>query len=76
MAIKRKLPRKVFAVFNLVIEFFSEKDNILADNLVKRKIDIAYMSVLYGKLDHLNKTLQGKNLNLVKVSSKITSFRN
>ena len=49
---------------------------MLADNLVKRKLDIAYMSDLYGKFNHLNKTLQGKNLNLVKVKSKITSFRN
>ena len=56
--------------------FFSEKDKVLADNLVKRKIDIAYMSNLYGKINNLNKTLQGKNLNLVKVKSKITSFRN
>ena len=31
---------------------------------------------LYGKFYHLNKNLQGKNLNLVKVISKITSFRN
>ena len=48
----------------------------MADNLVQRKIDIAYMSDLYGKFNHLNKTLQGKNLNLVKVKSKLTSFRN
>ena len=34
------------------------------------------MSDLYGKINNLNKTLQGKNLNLVKVKSKITSFRN
>ena len=31
---------------------------------------------LYGKFNHLNKTLQGKTLNLVKCKSKITSFRN
>ena len=74
--IKRKLFRKILAVFNSVIDFFSEKDKVLADNLVKRKIDIAYMSDLYGKINNLNKTLQGKNLNLVKVKSKITSFRN
>ena len=34
------------------------------------------MSDLYGKFNHLNKTLHRKNLNLVKVKSKITSFRN
>ena len=49
---------------------------MLTDNLVKRKIDIAYMSNLYGKFNHLNKTLQGKTLNLVKCKSKISSFRN
>ena len=34
------------------------------------------MSDLYGKFNHLNKTLQGKNLNLMNVKNKITSFRN
>ena len=34
------------------------------------------MSDCYGKFNHQNKTLQGKNLNLVKVKSNITSFRN
>ena len=48
----------------------------MADNLVERKIDIAYMSDLYVEFNHLNKTLVGKKLNLVKVKSKITSFRN
>ena len=67
---------RFLAVFDSVIVFFSEKDSVLADNLVQRKIDIAYMSDLYGKFNHLNKTLQGKNLNLVKVKSKLTSFRN
>ena len=67
---------RFLAVFNSVIDFFAGKDSMLADNLVKRKLDIAYMSDLYGKFNHLNKTLQGKNLNLVKVKSKITSFRN
>ena len=34
------------------------------------------MSNLYGKFNHLNKTLQGKDLNLVNIKSKTTSFRN
>ena len=66
----------MYSLSNSVIDFFAGKDSMLADNLVKRKLDIAYMSDLYGKFNHLNKTLQGKNLNLVKVKSKITSFRN
>ena len=49
---------------------------MLADNLVKRKTDIAYMSNLYGKFKHLNKILEGKTLNLLKCKSKTTSFRN
>ena len=61
--------------FNSVIDFFSEKDKVLADNLVKRKIDIAYMSDLYGKINNLNKTLQDKNLNLVKVKKKDNQFQ-
>ena len=73
---KRNCLERLLAVFNSGIDFFSEKDKVLADNLVKRKIDNAYMSDLYGKFNHLNKTLQGKNLNLVKVKSKMTSFRN
>ena len=48
----------------------------MVGNLVKRKIDIAYMSDLYGNFNHLNKTLQAYNLNPVKVKSKITSLRN
>ena len=34
------------------------------------------MSDLHGKFNHLNKSLQGKNLNLVIVKIKITSFSN
>ena len=41
---------------------------MFANNLVK-KVDIAYMSDLYGKFNHLNETSQGKNLNLVKVKN-------
>ena len=48
----------------------------MADNLAKRKIDIAYISELNGKIKNLDKALQGISLNLVKVKSKINSFRN
>ena len=76
MVVKTKLFRKFLDDFNALIVFFSEKDKVLADNLIERKIDIAYMSDLYGMFNDLNKNLQGKNLNLVKIKSKITSFRN
>ena len=36
MVIKRKLFRKFLEVFNSVIDFFSEKNKVLADNLVKK----------------------------------------
>ena len=72
---KENCLERFLAVF-LLLNFFNEKDSMLADNLVKRKIDIAYVSNLYSKFNHLNKTLQGKTLNLVKYKSKVTSFIN
>ena len=45
---------RFLAVFSSVIDFFNEKDSMLAGSLLKRKIDIAYMSNLYGKFNHLN----------------------
>ena len=48
---------------------------ILADNFAERKTDIAFISDLYGKFNDLKKTLQGKNLNLVKFKSKLSSFK-
>ena len=53
LVIKRKLSRKFLDVFNSVIDFFS--DQVLVDYLSKIKIDIAYMSDLYGKINKLKK---------------------
>ena len=45
---------RFLAVFNSIIDFFNKKDSMLAGSLLKRKIDIGFMSNLYGKLNHLN----------------------
>ena len=45
---------RFLAVFSSAIDFLNEKDSMLAGSLLKRKIDIAYMSNLYGKFNHLN----------------------
>ena len=64
---------RFLAVFHIVIDFFSKKDSVLANDLKERKNGIAY---LYCKCKILNKILKGKNLNVVKVNGKLTSFRN
>ena len=45
---------RFLAAFSSVIDFFNEKDSMLAGSLLKRKIDIAYMSNFYGKFNYLN----------------------
>ena len=67
---------RFLAVFDTVIEFFSTKNSELSIKLQERKNDIAYLSDLYGKFNVLNKLLQGKNLNLIKVKASLTSFTN
>ena len=67
---------RFLAVFDSVIEVFLTKNSDLANNLKENKKDIAYLSDLYGKFNVLNKLLEGKNLNLVKVKANVTSFRN
>ena len=67
---------RFLAVFDTVIELFSTKNSELSIKLQERKNDIAYLSDLYGKFNVLNKLLQGKNLNLIKVKASLTSFTN
>ena len=54
MVIKGNCLERFLAVSSSVIDFFNEKDSILAGSLLKRKIDIVYMSNLYGKFNCLN----------------------
>ena len=63
-------------LFDTVVQFLSTNDLPLAQFLVSRKSDIMYLSDLYGKFNCLNKTLQGNNLNLIKVKSALLGFKN
>ncbi len=67
---------RFLAVFDTAIDLFSTKNSELANKLQERKNDIAYLSDLYGKFLVLNKLLQGKKLNLVKVKASLTSLTN
>ena len=63
-------------LFDFIVELFSTKHQKLSEVLIDRKADIIYLSDLYSKFNSLNKTLQGNGLNLVKVKSALSSFKN
>ncbi|CAH1986549.1 unnamed protein product [Acanthoscelides obtectus] len=55
-------------------EFLDTKDNILKENLMKRKTDIAYLTDLFTKFNMVNLQLQGDSLNLIKTKSILSAF--
>ncbi|EZA56552.1 SCAN domain-containing protein [Ooceraea biroi] len=65
---------RVYNHFDLVIKSFENKDNLLRNNLIKVKSDIAYLTDLYNKFNKMNLELQGDELNLIKTKSIISAF--
>ncbi|CAH2009715.1 unnamed protein product [Acanthoscelides obtectus] len=55
-------------------EFVDTKDEILKENLMKRKSDIAYLTDLFTKFNMVNLQLQGNSLNLIKTKSILSAF--
>lgn len=62
------------ALFETVIEFYQQKDNVLAKKLVDCECDIAYLTDLYSKFNEMNLQLQGDKLNLIRTKSVIAAF--
>ncbi|CAH1965963.1 unnamed protein product [Acanthoscelides obtectus] len=65
---------RFFALFETILEFLDTKDKILKENLMKRKTDIAYLTVLFTKFNMVNLQLQGDSLNLIKTKSILSPF--
>ncbi|CAH1973659.1 unnamed protein product [Acanthoscelides obtectus] len=66
--------RRLFALFETSLEFLDTKDEILKENLMKRKTDIAYLTDLFTKFNMVNLQLQGDSLNLIKTKSILSAF--
>lgn len=65
---------RFFTLIETVLEFLDDKDQILKENLLKRKTDIAYLTDLFVKFNMVNLQLQGDSLNLIKTKSIISAF--
>jgi len=74
VAIEELCLTRFFSFFDTVLEFLSDKDPVLKENLNQRKQDIAYLTDLFAKFNEVNLQLQGDNLNLIKIKSIIAAF--
>jgi len=64
----------VYKLFDSVLGFLENKDDILWGNLIKWKSNIAYLTDVFKKCNETNLQLQGDDLNLIKTKSIITTF--
>ena len=58
------------------MEFLQSCDPGLAKEVIAVKNDIAYSSDIFAKFNELNLSLQGNEVNLIKVKSALSGFKN
>ena len=58
------------------LEFLQSCDPDLAKEVTAVKNDIAYLSDIFAKFNELNLSLQGNKVNLIKVKSALSGFKN
>ena len=63
-------------LFDTVVKFLQEVDANLSKKLSNRRVDLAYLSDIFDKLNELNLKLQGKQVNLIKAKSVVMGFIN
>ena len=68
--------RRLYDLFNTVVEFLPEVDDNLSIELSNRRVDLAYLSDIFDKLNEVNLKLQGKQVNLIKAKSVVMGFIN
>ena len=63
-------------MLDTVVEFLQSCDPGLAKEVIAVKNDIAYLSDIFDKFNELNLSLQGNEVNLIKVRSALSGFKN
>lgn len=71
---KGKCLSRLFNLFDSVVEFLHSINSPLADQLSSIKADVAYLADIFAMFNHLNLQLQGKDLNLIRAKSVISTF--
>ena len=66
----------MYDLFDTVVEFLQEVDDNLSIELSNRRVDLAYLSDIFDKLNEVNLKLQGKQVNLIKAKSVVMGFIN
>ena len=67
--------RRFYSLFVTVDEFLQDSNSVLCDELKDIKHDIAYLSDIFTKFNEINLHLPGKDVDLIKVRSAISSFQ-
>ena len=68
--------RRLYDLFDIVVEFLQEVDDNLRIKLSNRLVNLAYLSDIFDKLNEINLKLQGKQVNLIKAKSVVMGFIN
>ena len=66
--------RRFSSLFETVTEFLRTVDSDLYDKVYQRKIDIAYLTDFFDKINEVQTKLQGTEVTLVESKSLISSF--
>ena len=66
----------MYDLFDTVVEFLQEVDDNLSIELSNRRVDLAYLSDIFDKLNEVNLKLQGKQVNLITAKSVVMGFIN
>ena len=69
MALKR-----FFDLYETVVEFLAQHNPALHNNVVRVRLDMAYMTDYFAKFNEMNLQLQGQDNNLIKSKSLINAF--
>ena len=67
--------RRLYDLFDTVIEFLQKVDDNLSIELSNRRVDLVYLDI-FDKLNEVNLKLQGKQVNLIKAKSVVMGFIN
>ena len=65
-----------YTLIDTAVEFLESCDPDLAKEIIDIKNDIAYLADIFGKFNELNLSLQGNEVNLIKVKSVLCAFKN
>ena len=66
---------RFYLMLDTVVEFLQSCDSGLAKEVIAVKKDIAYLSDIFAKFNELNLSLQGNEVNLIKVKSALSGFK-